>query len=276
MKKRKIKEKSEFLKPGILLIMVLLFFVILLTFNAYFIKPFITEKKKYEVPPNEQLELIMLTESFLRRNDELEIDNFLIKDYNINSYGDKFGVAAEYYYYLNHDKLTEEVLTNYEAIIELAKKIYNTNNVAFSNFKVNIDDNYCGTTKYSSLEGIINNTYCDQQDLVYEIKDVYREDDKYVVEFFGAKAIQNKIDTELECQSFEKPLAYQLKILSLTGHEYYNQEHSKCCKYDEDCELSGIYPLKSEILNQVRINDTVYKMIFIEKHDSFIYYQLRK
>ena len=89
------------------------------------IKP--EEKKKYEIPSSEQLELVMLTEAFLRTNDDFEISNSLIKDYDINTYGNKFNVAAEYYYYLNHDKLTEEVLVNYDAIMELAKKIYDTN-----------------------------------------------------------------------------------------------------------------------------------------------------
>ena len=276
MKKNKAKVKSDFLNPGVLIVIGLLILVFLLTFNAYFIKPFQTEKRKYEVDSKEQLELIMLTESFLRRNNEFKIDNFIINNYDINDYGDKFGVAAEYYYYLNHDKLTEEVLTNYEAIMELAEKIYDSNNIIFSNIEINIDDDYCGLTKYSSLEGIINNASCDQRGLIYEIKDVYREDDKYIVEFFGAQAIQSKIDTELECQTFETPLAYQLQISSLTGDEYYDEEYSRCCKYEEDCVLGGIFPLKNEILNQIHVNDTVYKMIFIKKHDNFVYYQLRK
>lgn len=276
MKKKKLKEKSDFFNPGFLIVLVLFILVIVLTFNAYFFKPFKTEKKKYEISSSEQLELVMLTEAFLRTNDDFEISNSLIKDYDINTYGNKFNVAAEYYYYLNHDKLTEEVLVNYDAIMELAKKIYDTNNIAFSNFEINIDDNYCGITKYSSLEGIIYNDSCDQKDLIYEIKDVYREDNKYVVEFYGAKAIQNKIDSTLECQSFEIPLTYQLQISSLDGQEYYDEEYARCCNNDEECILSGIFPLKSEILNQVHINDTVYRMIFTKNNDNFVYYQLRK
>ena len=112
--------------------------------------------------------------------------------------------------------------------------------------------------------------------MIYEIKDVYREDNKYVVEFYGAKAIQNKVDSTLECQSFEVPLTYQLQISSLDGQEYYNEEYARCCNNDEECVLNGIFPLKSEILNQVHINDTVYRMIFTKNNDNFVYYQLRK
>ena len=276
MRKKKLKEKSDFLNPSVLIVTVLLLFVIILSFNSYFIKPLSKENRKYEVSSKEQLELIMLTESFLRKNYDVKIDDSLIKDYDINTYGDKFGVAAEYYYYLNHDNLTEEVLTNYEEILNVAKKIYDTNNIVFTNFVVNIDDDNCGIKKYSSLEGIITNDSCDLTDLIYEIKDIYREDNLYVVEFYAAKAVQTLTSAENECSEFEKSLTYQLKISNLLDKEYYNESYSRCCKYDEKCQLDGIFPLKNEILTQTKINDTIYKMIFTKTKDSFVYHQLRK
>lgn len=271
---KKLKN-SDFTNPRVLIILIMLTAVVVLILDAYFIKPLKQESTKYAVTLEEKTELQLLTEAYLRENKDLKLDDSLVKNYDINTYGNKFRVAASYYF-LKYYKENEEVIVDYEQIEEIAKKIYNTKNVVFSNIVINIDEFKCGIQKYSSLEGIINSDVCDLNDLVYEIKDIYKEGKNYIVEFYAAKATQSLVEPEAKCEKFETSLTYNLKISDLEDSEYYNENYSRCCHEDEECVINGVYYLKNEILNQTRIHDHVYKMIFIKKNDNFIYHQLKR
>lgn len=274
MKKELLKEKSDFRNPRVIIVIILLVLVILALFRFYFVEPLRQETKKYEVGSAEQVQLKLLTEAFLQANDSYKIKKtFLSNHHDISKYGNRFQIAATYYYLLKQN-LTEESLNDYDQIKVLADKIYD-DEVIFANFVVNIDENNCGTIKYSSLEGIIYSDSCDLNEIVYEIGDIYQQQDDYVVEFYAIKAIQSEIEAQNNCQNFETSLAYKLQLFDFSDNEYYNQDYSRCCN-NEACDLEGIFPLKSEILNHTKINNLKYRMIFKKINDNFIYNKIEK
>ena len=240
--------------------------LILVFAKYYFVDAIIKKNEKKEVSISEQNELKLLVQAYLNQNYDLSLKKFFLNKADENS----FAVAAEYYYLKNGlDHLNE-----YDKILELAKTIFDDEKIKFSNFSINVDSLKCGKEKYSTLEGLISQDICNQTDIVYEISDIYSQNDSYIVEFFASKAEQIKIESEKSCNNFEIPLSYKLKITDLYSVVFYEEDSSRCCI--DDCHLEGIEPLKKEILNQIKIHNYLYKMIFIKKNNSFVFYQIKQ
>ena len=123
MKNEILKEKSDFRNPRVIIVIILLVLVILALFRFYFVEPLRQEPKKYEVGSAEQVQLKLLTEAFLQANDSYKIKKtFLSNHHDISKYGNRFQIAATYYYLLKQN-LTEESLNDYDQIKVLADKI---------------------------------------------------------------------------------------------------------------------------------------------------------
>ncbi len=258
-------------KESILIVLL----VIAMTFVLYatLVKPFVGEKPKYEVNSQEKLALSLMTQAFLNQNEDIYSFSRLFNQYKFSNINNKYAIAAEYYYLLNHEISLENNNRLYDEILTLANELFDTNKVVFENFTVNIDE--CGLHKYSSLEGDIINNLCDDKDTIYQIGDVYKQDDFYIVEFLVAVANYENIISN-KCLETEKPLSYNLKLSDLDGKIYYTTDYNYCCKIEENCMFKGLNNLKQDIINQAKINNSVYKVIYQKKGENFTFYELSK
>ena len=259
--------KKEELKNPIVIISILLsltFIVVL--FKTYFVDVVIINHEKKEVSFSEKQDLEMLAMAYLTQNKDLKLNKFFATPTTDN----RFNVAAEYYYLKNG----KDGLDNYEEILEIAKQIFDSEYIGFSNFEVNIDEENCGKEKYTTINGIVYNESCDLEDNVIEISDIYESNSRYVVEFYIAKAKQKAVSSNKECHDFEKPLSYNLALTDLDDNEFYSEDYFRCC--ESDCILEGISPLEKEIINQVKNYGIVYKMIFSKNEFGFVFDEIKK
>lgn len=253
---------------GEIIIVVLLVAVLVMTSYYYLIRPVTLEKPKEEVTALEKNDLILLTEAFLTKESSLNIKFDTFNKYEINS--PKFLIAANYYYLLNKNNNLE----NYDAIQKIAERVFAKDNVEFENFTLTLDD--CGKKKFSSVEGMIENEFCDQSKVVYEIKDVYKQGSEYYVEFYLGNTSISRVDTTYLCEDFDRPLSYTIKTSTLENENIYSASYNRCCKYGEECILDSITDYENELLNQVKIKSSRYKMVFIKNGDSFVYKEIKK
>lgn len=257
--------KKELNNPLVLISIFLIILTFLIFINNFLINPFIKENEKKEVSTLEKKELEMLTISYLKQNKDIKLNKIFKTEANNN----QFNVAAQYYYLKNGQNHLDE----YDEILSVAKKIFNNKYLGFSNFEINIDEQECGKEKYTTLDGIIYNDACDLSDIVYEILDVYEENEYYVVEFYAAKATQSKIESSLMCEKFERPLSYKLAITNFDDETFYDETKLKCCL--NDCNLEGIEAIKSEIINQIKSHGFLYKMIFKKVENYFEFSEIK-
>lgn len=234
--------------------------------NYYFVKPVMRENEKKEVLAEEKFELELLTMAYLDQNVGLAIDDNSFNE----AISSEYKVAAEYYYLKNG----KDHLNEYDEILSVAKILFNSRKVKFSNFVINTDDGRCGKEKYSTLEGTIYSSNCDPTAIIYEIITTYYQNYEYVVEFYAANAVQEQIESPLKCNDFELPFSYSLQLTDLEKNLFYDKTHSKCCT--SECSLEGIKPLKDEILSQIKSNGSIYKMIFKKANENFVFSKIKK
>ena len=256
--------KNELARPIVLFSIGIAIVTILFFIKYYFVKPIIEDYEKTEVSISEQEDLKLLTMAYLNQNKSISLSKFFKNEVKSN----QFNVAAEYYYLKNG----LEHINEYDKILELSKKIFDNKNIEFSNFVINIDSEKCGKEKYSTLSGNVYNAECDQEDLVYEINDIYYQDNKYVVEFFASLASQKKVGAEKLCGEFEVSLSYNLKLTNLNSETFYDENYSRCC--ESDCVLKGIKPLNSEILSHIKSHRFIYKLFFKKVDDNFVFFKI--
>ena len=216
--------------------------------------------KRQEITDNDRHELEILTQAYLNQNRNLTIDFF---NHSANRNG--YSVAAEYCYLKNGD----DCLEKYDEILKLARNIFDNKRIEFSNFVVNIDEQKCGKEKYSTIEGFVYNYSCDSETMIYEIKDAYYKNYKYVVEFYASSARQKPVENLKKCDEYKKSLGYKLELIDFKQNVFYDKTVTRCCS--DECILEGINSLKDEILDQIKEDEKVYKMTFEKKDDHFVY-----
>ena len=229
--------------------------------NYYFIKPISKLNEKIDVSEEEKIELDFLTSAYLTQNKDTSINENLFHA----AINQKYAVAADYYYLKNG----KDHLGEYDKILDVAKLIFDDKKIEVSNFTINIDKDRCGKEKYSTIEGFINNEFCDLKETFYEIITTYRQNSKYIVEFYASTAIQEETSSSESCDSFLKPIGYNLKLVDLESEEYYSKVESKCCL--EDCALEGVNSFKVNLLSQIKGNNKIYKMTFDKIDDHFVF-----
>ena len=259
-------KKEELKNPLVIISIILSLVFIVVLFKTYFVDSTIRRYEKKEVAFSEKQDLELLATAYLIQNKDLRLNRIFATPTTDN----RFNVAAEYYYLKNG----EDGLENYEEILELAKEIFDSEYVAFSNFEINIDEEKCGKQKFTTINGIIYNDNCDLEDNVFEINDIYESNGYYVVEFYLGKAKQEMVDSTKECHDFEKPLSYNISLTDLRDDKYYSEDYFKCC--DSDCTLDGIGPSRDELLNQVKNHDVIYKMTFTKNEFGFVFDEIKK
>ena len=251
--------KKDLTNPLVMISFFLILATVLLFLFFYFVKPFISNSK-IEVSVEDKEELELLTKAYLNQNSDINIDK-LFFNINLNEYN----VASEYYYLKNG----QDKIDKYEEILDIAKKIFNNENVRFRNFVINLDE--CGKEKYSSIEGLIYEDTCDLDEMVYEISDIYKENDLYIVEFYASYAYQIINRSDNLCEK-GKPFSYNLKLTNLENLEFLNNSYYKCLN-----EFNyGIFYLKDSILNEIKNNNYKYKLSFKKNDSYFTFYSLKK
>jgi len=259
-------KREELKNPFVIVASILSILLIIAILKIYFFDSILKSFEKIEVLEFEKQELKLLTESYLIQNKYLKLN----KIFSTPTSDNRFAVAAEYYY-LKNDK---DVLSDYEAILEIAKEIFDEEYIDFSNFEINVDEEKCGKEKYSTINGFSYNDQCDTTEMVYEIKDIYKSNEEYVVEFYATTAVQTPISSTKKCDNFKKALSYNLTLTNLLDKEFYNEDYARCC--EDDCELEGIYSLQKDILNQLKNQNIIYKMIFSKNESNFVYKEIKK
>ena len=63
---------------------------------------------------------------------------------------------------------------------------------------------------------------------------------------------------------------------TLENENIYSASYNRCCKYGEECILDSITDYENELLNQVKIKSSKYKMVFTKNDNSFVYKEVRK
>ena len=257
---RKINSSNKLVAiPIIIAIVTIIVFV-----NYYFVKPVKKMNEKIDVSPEEKFELENLTISYLNQNNDTSIDTFLLHE----AANRKYEVAAEYYFIKNgRDHLDE-----YDKILELSRKIFDDKKVEITNFTVNVDPKRCGKEKYSTIEGFIKSDTCDLSGIVYEIVSTYKQNSKYVVEFYASKAVQERAESTDTCENFETPFSYKLTLSDLKNEQYYSKTEFKCCS--DNCKLEGINSLKVNIISQIKNYKKLYKMTFEKNGDNFVFLKI--
>ncbi len=258
--------KKDLTNPLVIISLILVILVIAIFIKYYFVKPLFKEASKIEVSAEEKLDLKLLTKAYLNQNKNIAIQKKLFGSNNIN----EFAVAANYYYL----KKGIDHLNEYDSILKVGRKIFNNKSLNFSNFEVNIDEKSCGKEKYTTLEGIIYNDECDKELLIYEIGDIYKQGNNYVVEFYASKAVQKLISSNKECDNYEKSVAYNLTLTDLENNEFFNELYSRCCL--DNCLVEGIDSLKDDILKQMKMHNHIYKLVFQKNENDFVYDKLKK
>ena len=86
----------------------------------------------------------------------------------------------------------------------------------------------------------------------------------------------SRVDTTYLCEDFDRALSYTIKTSTLENENIYSASYNRCCKYGEECILDSITDYENELLNQVKIKSSRYKMVFIKNGDSFVYKEVRK
>lgn len=251
--------KKDFTNPLVILSIILITATLALFCYYYFIKPIEKNNIVEEIEEKEQKELKILAESYLKQNPNLQF-KWMFQDIKLNEYA----VAGEYLY----AKKGLDVLDKYEEILDTAKTLFDDKKVEYRNFTVNLDE--CGREKYSTIEGLVYSDKCDLQELVYEIGNIYKQGELFVVEFYGTVAKEKVIDGDHECDSGEKS-DYNLTLTSLENYEYENNNYLSCSPVQ-----MGIFYLKDDIITKMKKNNYKYKLEFKKDDQNFIFYNLKK
>ena len=259
-------KREEFSNPLVIISAALFLIFIGVMIKIYFVDAVIDHFEKKDVSDNEKIELRLLTEAYLVQNSTLKLNKILKTPIGDNRYN----VAAEYYFLKNG----KDGLNNYDEILELSKRMFNNEYIEFANFEVDIDENRCGKEKYTTINGIVYNENCDSKEIVYEINDIYEMDEKYIVEFYAARAFQEKTTPIHECKDYKAASSYNLILNDLLEEEFYNENYSQCC--EDICELEGIYPFRNEIIDRIKSHGIIYKMIFEKIDSDFVFKEVKK
>lgn len=228
--------------------------------HNYFIRPIFLEVEKLEVNDLEAADLKMLTEAYLNQNETLVLDQVFRNMASAN----RFAVAAEYLYLKNGS----QALNDYEEILSVAQRIFDTKHLSYSNFEVVLDD--CGLEVYSSLEGSVSKDSCKDEGLVYEIGDIYQMKDTYYVEFWASKVTLTEIPNKCEALTNS---SYNLTLMNLTDEIYFTKDYLRC---QESKIIPSLLEVKNEVLGQIKLNRLVYKMTYKKNNDNFIFAEVKK